>query len=89
MPLPEEKFVDTPESVVVAVSDTGSGINASEIKSLFNKFKQLGNKSETGVKGTGLGLAIVKGIVEGHSGSVGVSSEVGVGSVFFFVVPLQ
>ena len=89
VPLPEEKFVDTPESVVVAVSDTGSGINASEIKSLFNKFKQLGNKSETGVKGTGLGLAIVKGIVEGHSGSVGVSSEVGVGSVFFFVVPLQ
>ena len=89
IPLPEEKFINTPESVVVAVSDTGSGIDASEIKELFNKFKQLDNKSETGIKGTGLGLAIVKGIVEEHGGTVGVVSEIGVGSVFFFVIPLQ
>ncbi|MDO8569705.1 MAG: ATP-binding protein [bacterium] len=87
--LPEEKFVNTPESIVVAIRDTGSGINASEIKELFNKFKQLNNKSETGVKGTGLGLAIVKGIVEEHGGSVGVVSEIGVGSIFFLVLPLQ
>ncbi|MDO8728442.1 MAG: ATP-binding protein [bacterium] len=87
--LPEEKFVNSRESVVVLVQDTGSGINPSEIKELFNKFKQLNNKSETGVKGTGLGLAIVKGIVEGHGGSVGVISEVGVGSIFFFVLPLE
>ncbi|MDO8471049.1 MAG: ATP-binding protein [bacterium] len=86
--LPEEQFVDTPESIVVAISDTGSGINSSEIKELFSKFKQLDNKSETGVKGTGLGLAIAKGIVEGHGGLIGVASEVGVGSVFYFVIPL-
>src|SRR3989344_5841952 len=89
VPFPEEKFINMPESIVVAVADTGSGINASEIKDLFNKFKQLDNKSETGVKGTGLGLAIVKGIVEAHNGSVGVVSEIGVGSLFFFVIPLQ
>lgn len=87
-PLPEDKFVNILESIVVAVSDTGSGINPSEITELFSKFKQLSNKSETGVKGTGLGLAIVKGIVEGHGGTVGVVSEMGVGSVFFFVIPL-
>src|SRR3989338_8522849 len=87
--LPEDKFVNMPESVVVAISDTGAGIDAGEIKELFNKFKQLNTKSETGIKGTGLGLAIVKGIVEGHGGSVGVVSEIGIGSVFFFVLPLN
>jgi signal transduction histidine kinase len=87
--LPEEKFNNAPESIVVAVSDTGLGINPSEIKELFSKFKQLNKVSETGVKGTGLGLAIVKGIIEEHNGSVGVASEIGVGSVFFFVIPLN
>src|SRR3989338_986377 len=87
--LPEDKFVNMPESVVVAISDTGAGIDAGEIKELFNKFKQLNTKSETGIKGTGLGLAIVKGIVEGHGGSVGAVSEIGIGSVFFFVLPLN
>ena len=89
IPLPEEKFTDTPESVVVAVSDTGTGINSSEIKELFSKFKQLNNTSENETKGTGLGLAIAKGIVEEHGGSIGVVSEIGVGSVFFFMIPLQ
>lgn len=87
--LPEEKFVNVPDSVVVAVSDTGSGINPSAIKELFNKFKQLDNRAETGVKGTGLGLAIAKGIVEEHGGSIGVVSDIGVGSVFYFVIPLK
>jgi signal transduction histidine kinase len=88
VPLPEEKFVDAPKSMVVAVSDTGSGIDPSQIKELFSKFKQLENKSETGTKGTGLGLAIAKGIVEEHGGFLGVATELGVGSVFFFVIPL-
>ncbi len=87
--LPEDKFVNTPESVIVAVSDTGSGINPAGQKELFNKFKQLDNRAETGIKGTGLGLAIAKGIAEEHGGSIGVVSEIGVGSVFYFVLPLQ
>ncbi len=89
VPLPEEKFTNTPDSLVVAVSDTGSGINPSAIKELFSKFKQLDTPSETGVKGTGLGLAIAKGIVEEHGGFIGAVSELGVGSTFFFVIPLQ
>jgi len=86
--LPEETFANAQGSIVIAVSDTGSGINQSDIKELFSKFKQLNNKSETGIKGTGLGLAIAKGIVEGHGGTIGVVSEIGVGSVFFFMLPL-
>jgi two-component system sensor histidine kinase NblS len=88
VPLPEDQFINAPASIVVAVSDTGFGINPKEIKELFSKFRQLGNKSETGMKGTGLGLAIAKGIIEGHGGVIGVASEIGVGSVFFFVIPL-
>ncbi|MDO8620180.1 MAG: ATP-binding protein [bacterium] len=87
--LPDEKFLSAPESIVVAVSDSGAGINPTSIKELFNKFKQLDNKAEAGVKGTGLGLAIAKGIVEEHGGFIGAVSEIGVGSVFYFVIPLQ
>ena len=81
-------FENIGQSLIVAVSDTGSGIAESGFKELFSKFRQLGNKSNTGIKGTGLGLAIVKGIVEEHGGTVGAVSQVGVGSVFYFVLPL-
>jgi PAS domain S-box-containing protein len=87
--LPEEAFATAPDSVVIAVSDTGAGISSSGIKELFTKFKQLGTTSETGLKGTGLGLAIAKGVMEEHGGTIGVVSEVGTGSVFYCVLPLQ
>lgn len=86
--LREDAFTNTPDSLLVAVSDTGGGISESGIKELFNKYKQLGTPSETGIKGTGLGLAIAKGVVEEHGGTIGVVSEQGVGSVFYFVIPL-
>ncbi|MEK7602418.1 MAG: ATP-binding protein [Patescibacteria group bacterium] len=89
IPLPEDAFVDAPDSLLVAVSDTGPGISTAGIKELFTKFKQLDTKSETGLKGTGLGLAIVKGVIEEHGGTIGVVSEIGVGSVFYFVIPLE
>ncbi len=86
--LPEDLFSSLPASVVVLVQDTGSGISADQIGDLFNKFKQLKNQQiVSNVKGTGLGLAIVKGIVEEHKGHVGVVSEVGTGSAFYFVLP--
>lgn len=87
--LPEDKFTNTPDSIVVAVSDTSPGISENGMKELFTKFKQLGNKSQTGQKGSGLGLTIAKGIVESHGGYIGAVSETGVGSVFFFMIPLE
>lgn len=88
-PLPEEVFAKFPDSLVVIVSHPDEGIPKEQIGELFNKFKQLSNKEFiSNIKGTGLGLAIVKGIVEGHKGYVGAVSEVGIGSAFYFVLPL-
>jgi NtrC-family two-component system sensor histidine kinase KinB len=88
--IPNDIFVGMPHSLVVAVIDTGIGIPDGTISTLFTKFKQLRSKNDpTMIKGTGLGLAIAKGIVEEHGGKIGVVSQVGVGSVFYFMIPLK
>ena len=76
-----------PGAVRIEVRDSGVGIPAPELPHVFRKFFQAGNQEATSVAGTGLGLAIVRGIVEAHGGSVGVSSEVGVGTTFTILLP--
>lgn len=75
-------------SVVLAVSDTGVGIPEADIGKLFNKFQQLSTAAKSAKKGTGLGLVIVKGVVEAHGGQVGVVSEEGKGTTFYFTLPV-
>src|SRR3989338_5378545 len=78
-----------PNSLIVAVTDTGVGLSQDKIVQLFSKFKQFRVAIEAGEKkGTGLGLVVVKGIVEAHGGVVGVASQEGVGSSFYFNLPL-
>lgn len=74
------------EEVVIDVVDTGPGIPADEVPRLFDRFFRASTAAN--VPGTGLGLAIAKVIVEAHGGSIGVESELGVGSTFRFVLPL-
>lgn len=78
-----------PDSVVVAITDTGEGINPEHLEMLWNKFTQFESsvRKRGDHKGTGLGLVIVKGIVEAHGGSVGIGSKRGVGSTAYFTVP--
>ena len=64
---------------VLRVRDTGRGMNAEQLASLFEPFNRLGVESE-GIEGTGIGLTIVKALVEGMGGSVAVSSKPGEGS---------
>jgi len=64
----------------VAVSDTGIGIDASKISSLFQRFEQVGENEVPG--GTGLGLSIALELARLMNGTIGVQSTVGVGSVF-------
>lgn len=74
--------------VRVEVADTGCGIPPQEKQKLFQKFQKLSTKPTAGERGTGLGLAIVKKLVELHGGEVGVDSEVGKGSTFWFTIPV-
>jgi signal transduction histidine kinase len=86
--LPEEVLKGVARSLIVTVSDVGPGLTGEQMAQLFNKFKQINNATFVSkIKGTGLGLAIAKGIVESHGGSIGVTSKVGVGSTFYFVLP--
>jgi PAS domain S-box-containing protein len=78
---------DASRGVLVSVSDTGLGIPPEAIGRLFEKFFRIDNYKRV-AKGTGLGLNLVKQIVESvHRGTVGVTSEVGMGSRFFFTIP--
>jgi signal transduction histidine kinase len=68
-----------------AVMDTGSGIPKEYQERIFEKFYQV---PESGPKGTGLGLYIAKEIVRAHGGEIGVESDPGKGSTFWFTLPL-
>lgn len=76
------------EQVVTQIIDEGQGIPEKEIEGLFNPFKRSSVQPTNGETSHGLGLAIVKKIIEGHNGRVGVASEYGQGSVFYFTLPI-
>ena len=75
------------EYVRVAVADDGPGIRPDERERVFEKFYQSVENRSAG-SGSGLGLAISKEIVMHHKGEIWVDSEAGVGSTFYFTLPL-
>lgn len=76
-------------SVRVSVKDNGVGIAPEDQKKLFQKFFRGGNVAQIEPNGSGLGLYIAKNIIEGHGGKIGVTSEVGRGSEFWFTLPVK
>ncbi|MFM7405640.1 MAG: ATP-binding protein [Cuspidothrix sp.] len=74
-------------SLKIAITDTGIGISSENINKLFQPFIQIDSALNRQYSGTGLGLALVKRIVELHGGSVGLTSELGVGSCFTVELP--
>ncbi len=85
------KVSATKETVTVAVIDTGLGILPEEQTVIFNEFRQSERTTARGYGGLGLGLAICKRLVSMHGGEIGVrsSGEEGVGSMFYFTLPVM
>jgi signal transduction histidine kinase len=75
--------------VAIAVRDEGLGIPVQEHEAIFKKFIRGTSSDGRGTKGTGIGLAMVKHIVEAHGGEVRVESEVGQGSTFTILLPVE
>lgn len=72
----------------ITVSDTGTGITKEKQKELFQPFNRL-NKESSDIEGTGIGLTITKTLVELMGGSIGVDSEIGIGTHFWIELPLE
>jgi two-component system sensor histidine kinase KdpD len=73
--------------LMASVADRGPGIDDFEQSLIFDKFYR-GRNQRMQVEGTGMGLAIARAIVEAHGGQIGVTSQLGHGSVFYFTLPL-
>jgi signal transduction histidine kinase len=69
------------DQLIFTVVDTGPGIPEENLPFIFDRFWQA---AQTARQGAGLGLAIAQGIVEAHGGKIWVTSEVGVGTTFYF-----
>lgn len=73
----------------VSIEDTGVGIPRHQLPRLFTQFFRGENVMRMQTEGTGLGLYIVKNIIEGHRGKIWAKSEEGMGSTFFFTLPIS
>jgi signal transduction histidine kinase len=74
--------------LVVKVEDTGIGIPAEKAEHVFEMFSQVDGSSTRSHEGTGLGLTIARKLVELMDGEIGMESEIGKGSTFWFALPL-
>ena len=85
-PKPGTSTPDSETKIRINVKDTGNGISPEGIQKLFMPFQRIGAEI-TGVEGTGLGLTVAKKLMEAMNGTIGVESELGVGSTFWIELP--
>lgn len=81
-------YTDGPGKVRIEVEDSGAGISGEDIPQLFQEFRQVGQRSWRRSEGSGLGLAIGRRFIKLHNGEMGVTSQPGKGSVFYFTLPV-
>ena len=72
--------------VIIAVKDTGQGISPEDLHHVFDRFYRADKSRNRGGGGSGIGLTIAKQLVEAHGGQIGVVSELGKGSTFYFTL---
>ena len=73
----------------ILVMDSGIGIENKDLPYIFDRFKQVDDSDTRKVEGTGIGLAIVKELIDLMKGSVSVKSELGKGTTFRIILPIQ
>lgn len=88
---PETEFtvqvVPARGSVEVRITDKGAGIELDQQPLIFERYMRVQDEANKKISGTGLGLPIAKAIIECHGGMIGVESEKGKGSTFWFTLP--
>jgi hypothetical protein len=72
---------------LINIRDNGIGIPSDKIHLIFDKYVQINAQKSGSVRSTGIGLTFCKQVVEAHGGNIGVDSEEGKGSTFYFTVP--
>lgn len=82
------EVLDDDHGVAISCRDTGIGIAPDEVEMIFEEYHQAGTISRR-KKGTGLGLAIARSIAIAHGGRLGVTSELGHGSTFTLILPVD
>ena len=84
----ERRFVPR-DAVWIAVQDDGVGIRADDMSKLFREFGQVDAGLGRQHQGTGLGLSLCRSFVEMHGGQIGAESLHGIGSTFWFMLPVE
>lgn len=84
----EEIRSDDKRCIKISVKDNGIGIDPKQLSQIFNVF-YVGNSSKQNETGTGIGLSLTKTLVELHNGKITVNSQLGVGSEFIVILPID
>lgn len=77
------------DEILISVTDTGTGISPEDQKKLFTPFSQVDSSLTRKTDGTGLGLSISQYFVQMHGGQIGLKSDLGKGSTFYFTLPVN
>ena len=82
-------FMESEDLLKVEVIDTGVGIAKADQPKVFKEFRQVGNQTWQRSEGSGLGLSIGRRFIQMHGGDLGLESELGKGSTFYFTIPIH
>lgn len=83
------RIVKEEKSAKIMVTDTGIGIDKADQDNIFKEFHQTNQARDEGLGGTGIGLSLTRRLVQIHGGEIGVKSDLGKGSTFWFTLPFK